>query len=258
MGWKGESRRHSLSRKGIKTAGKPNLNTRLQKKFGRPKENIEEIVRGEIQDLISFNGLSAKIIDVKLWGSYLKGKETSESDLDFLLEFEGEEREDDMFNFINNDENRIYLEGVPVDVNPIKAEKSGTIKEFLARGETIEFDRDKRIPQLYSAREWDKQTLRKEGFSEESAGFGESATVLFVDGNPVLAFSELDGAIDGFSIQKNYRNKGMATQVIKAWLQDEGQLEFLDVNQKMLQVLKRSGKIIKEDNGNVIVQKGDM
>lgn len=137
MTWKGESRRHSLSRKGIKTAGKPNLNARLQKKFGRPKENIEDIIRNEIQDIISFNDLDAKIIDVKLWGSYLKGKETSESDLDFLLEYEGEEREDDMFNVINDEENKIYLEGVPVDVNPIKAEKSGTIKEFLARGEMI-------------------------------------------------------------------------------------------------------------------------
>jgi len=77
------------------------------------------------------NSFDATVLDVKMWGSFLKGNEYEGSDLDFLLEYEGSEREDDMFNLLNNEDNRLYFEGVSVDINPIRLDKSGTIDEML-------------------------------------------------------------------------------------------------------------------------------
>jgi len=70
------------------------------------------------------------IVGIKLYGSYLTAAETSESDIDILVEYEGTMREDDAFNMLH--EATMYYDGRIIDINPIKAEKSGTIEEYLA------------------------------------------------------------------------------------------------------------------------------
>lgn len=148
-GWKGESRRHSLARKGIKTAKgispQDNLDERLVKSIGFTRTEMEDWVRKYAQDLIEEQGLDAEIIDVKIYGSYTKGKETSQSDIDFLLEYEGSEREDDMFNALNDVEDKLCFNGIVVDINPIKAEKSGTREEFMRSSGQLKIKLNKRI-----------------------------------------------------------------------------------------------------------------
>lgn len=69
--------------------------------------------------------------EYRLYGSQVNGNATEESDLDILLEYEGTVREDDVFNILH--EHEIQLNGIVVDVNPIKAECSGTIEDYLLR-----------------------------------------------------------------------------------------------------------------------------
>lgn len=73
------------------------------------------------------------IVGACIIGSYMRGEQTDDSDLDVLVEYKGDVREDDLFNLINDEENKIYIYGVEVDVNPITEEKSGTIAQFEAR-----------------------------------------------------------------------------------------------------------------------------
>ena len=47
------------------------------------------------------------------------------------FEYKGSAREDTVFNVLHD--TPIYLQGIVVDINPIKAECSGTIEEYLKR-----------------------------------------------------------------------------------------------------------------------------
>lgn len=65
------------------------------------------------------------------YGSRVNGHADDNSDLDILFEYEGTAREDDVFNTLHI--NAMKVQGILVDVNPIKAECSGTIEEYLQR-----------------------------------------------------------------------------------------------------------------------------
>ena len=74
------------------------------------------------------------ISGIKLVGSRIVGNFKNTSDLDVLMEYKGELREDVVFNILNS--SPMMFEDtdwntVEVDINPIKAEKTGTIDEWL-------------------------------------------------------------------------------------------------------------------------------
>jgi len=101
--------------------------------------DIKDLVEGHISQLRADNelvGLNFEIVDMAITGSRSAGVARTESDLDVLLEFKGEAREDDLFNAFSR--TPLEINGVTVDINPIKAEKSGTIAEYRAATEKRE------------------------------------------------------------------------------------------------------------------------
>ena len=93
------------------------------------KEVIDSIL--DIMNEAGYSDSEFSMKEYRIYGSQANGKATEESDLDILLEYEGTAREDDVFNTLH--EHEIQLNGVVVDVNPIKAECSGTIEDYLSR-----------------------------------------------------------------------------------------------------------------------------
>lgn len=84
-------------------------------------EEIVDLVRDFINDKLEDNGyLSDNIIvkDIKLYGSRLRGQSRDGSDLDAVIQYEGDIREDDFFDILNDDP--MYIDNVVVDINPIK------------------------------------------------------------------------------------------------------------------------------------------
>lgn len=75
------------------------------------------------------NDFDASIRGVILSGSRCRGLEKPHSDLDVVVEYIGEEREDDMFNLFHED--KFSIGGIKVDINPITAYKTGTLEEYL-------------------------------------------------------------------------------------------------------------------------------
>lgn len=71
------------------------------------------------------------IVDLCAYGSRTNGRADKDLDLDILLEYKGSAREDTVFNILHD--TPIFLQGIVVDINPIKAECSGTIEEYLRR-----------------------------------------------------------------------------------------------------------------------------
>jgi hypothetical protein len=55
--------------------------------------------------------------------------ERDDSDLDVVVEFSGNEREDDLFNALHEDE--FFIGDVKVDINPITEERTGTLETYL-------------------------------------------------------------------------------------------------------------------------------
>ena len=90
------------------------------------KEQISRIIRDEF-----FGKDEFELVDMAFYGSRISGKACIDSDLDVLVEYKGTAREDTIFDVLA--EQKLMLEGVCLDINPIKKEKSGTIVDYLER-----------------------------------------------------------------------------------------------------------------------------
>lgn len=96
------------------------------------RKEIKGITRGYIQEKLEENDLyDVEINDLEIIGSRNRGTAKENSDLDIVVEYTGDIREDDLFNILN--EEPMYIDGVQVDINPINEYDSGTLKEFMER-----------------------------------------------------------------------------------------------------------------------------
>ncbi len=91
--------------------------------------HIEEIVAEYINTKLYEYDFDATIRDVVLSGSRCRGLERNGSDLDVVVEFFGNEREDDLYNLLHED--KFSIGGIRVDINPITEFKTGTLEEYL-------------------------------------------------------------------------------------------------------------------------------
>ena len=98
-----------------------------------------------------------------------------------------------------------------------------------------------------------KSTLLKMGFGPEAMGFGESASVKFIDGKPVIAFSFMDESLAGFSVAKDFRQQGVGTKWLEDYMKDEGgKFTVDDPNKDMLKLLNKVGNVSKPDGAGVV------
>ena len=100
---------------------------------GQNAGEIEQIVWDYIDSKTQENALDVQIEDVVLTGSRSRGLEQSGSDLEIVVEYKGSEREDNFFDVLHED--NLTIGGIPVDINPIKEGKSGTLQTYLPQAE---------------------------------------------------------------------------------------------------------------------------
>ena len=119
-------------------------------------DEIIDITKNHIESILEEYGEYAEIVAVRPYGSRAKGTAKSGSDLDIVVQYEGDIREDDMFNMLNDEDGKLYIDGIEVDINPIKADDSGTVEEYFNRVydfdkySTKYSDRDSYAPTFYS------------------------------------------------------------------------------------------------------------
>lgn len=89
------------------------------------------LAKDYLQEKITAYDLDAQIVDAIIAGSRGRGEETVESDIDIVVEFQGSIREDFLFNVAHEDE--FLIGDVLLDINPIKKEKSGTLKDYIEK-----------------------------------------------------------------------------------------------------------------------------
>lgn len=94
---------------------------------------LEKLIVGTdmAEDIKVINGL-------EIHGSRGRGTARPDSDLDVVMEYEGEAKEDAIFNILNEDP--MYFDGIKIDVNPIRSEQTGTLEENMVKSHN--YDRD--------------------------------------------------------------------------------------------------------------------
>lgn len=94
---------------------------------------IIDLIHDFINETLNDNGYSSddiQINSIKLHGSRLRGQARDDSDLDAVVEYDGDIDEDDLFNMLHEDP--LYIEDVEVDINPLNADEND-IDEYMAK-----------------------------------------------------------------------------------------------------------------------------
>ena len=105
------------------------------------RDEIKQIATDYIKTAFLYSDVNATIKDMEIIGSRNRGTANENSDLDIVVELDGEDlREDDLFNVLNDDEEPLEINGIRVDFNPIVSYRSGTLEEFMERSN--QYDQD--------------------------------------------------------------------------------------------------------------------
>lgn len=91
------------------------------------------MAKEHIQSVLAENNIDASIINIALTGSRSRGLENESSDIDIVVEYKGDVREDFLFNILH--ESNFSIAGIPVDINPITESQTGTLKDYLPKVE---------------------------------------------------------------------------------------------------------------------------
>ncbi len=100
---------------------------------GMSASGVENVICEYVSEKLKEKGLDVTIVDVAIIGSRCRGVEGKHSDLDVVLEYKGDMREDDLFQLLHEDS--FQLDGVVVDINPITEGKSGTLASYLPKAQ---------------------------------------------------------------------------------------------------------------------------
>ena len=92
---------------------------------------IAEAIRADLELICREYEIPVTLKNIVVYGSRSKGYEHEDSDLDILVEYKGDFREDELFALFHDSEESLQYHGIPVDVNPIRAEESGTTETYL-------------------------------------------------------------------------------------------------------------------------------
>lgn len=120
------------------------------------KRSLKYHILDEITEkfVIGFEGDEiTRVNDLEIHGSRGRGTARPDSDLDVVVEYEGSLREDDAFNFLNEDP--LIYNGIKVDVNPIRKQETGTLQDYMVK-----------------SRKYDQQILKQLG--EDNANKAEA------------------------------------------------------------------------------------
>lgn len=108
---------------------------------GYSRDEIKGIVTDHINDVMRDYDIDAEIIGMDIHGSRNRHDARPDSDLDVVVEYSGDIREDDMFNALNGEEDALSIEGIKVDINPIRKEETGDLQDYMKQSE--EYDKEK-------------------------------------------------------------------------------------------------------------------
>lgn len=125
-------------------------------------DDIKQLSRSYIQEKLEENNLyNVNIKDIAIHGSRGRGTSRVDSDLDVVVEYKGDVREDTLFDILN--EEHLEIDGIQVDINPITEDGTGTLKDYMARSDEYDKEVLAKVSQL-------KYSLSDKGTLQDSNG----------------------------------------------------------------------------------------
>lgn len=155
--------------------------TRIQKiqginrTYNQIKTELIDYIEYKIQewndDIAYSDDEKIKLVAVELYGSRLRNQARDISDLDCVFEYSAENvNEDDLFNFINEDE--YTINGIRVDFNPINKNKSGDMETYMKKSNDYDYEKSTSVKEAL-------KTLTEAGYIVEDfkSKLGKVATI---------------------------------------------------------------------------------
>ena len=110
---------------------------------GYSETELKDMFRGDVEAMLEEAGIEdITIDDIAIHGSRARGTAKPHSDLDVVVAYSGDLREDDFFNLLHEEPHEIN--GITIDFNPIREEESGSLKEYMQRSKAYDEQQLKR------------------------------------------------------------------------------------------------------------------
>lgn len=109
------------------------INIFLKESLSKSEENdLLEYTEKVILNIISECDLQIEIKELWFHGSRARGDNRPDSDYDIVLYYEGNEREDDVFNIMHDQdyEDQLKWNDCDIDINPIRDQETGSLKKY--------------------------------------------------------------------------------------------------------------------------------
>lgn len=97
--------------------------------------DIIEYISPIIEDIINECDLNVEILDYYVHGSRVFGNPREDSDIDVVLYYKGDIKEDALFNILHDEEyeDQFIYDDIIIDVNPIRDEETGSLKDYIKK-----------------------------------------------------------------------------------------------------------------------------
>lgn len=95
-------------------------------------DDIIDYIQYQLEEIIQDNELDIEIIELYVHGSRINGNPRKDSDLDIVLYYKGNMKEDTLFNILHDDEyeDNFTYDGIYIDINPIRDQETGSLKKY--------------------------------------------------------------------------------------------------------------------------------
>lgn len=112
---------------------KEKTDARFHKIDSYDAHQIEQMVEEFVMEQLYEYDINYNLIGIAITGSRSRGLERADSDLDVVIEFNTDIKEYVLFNILH--EEPFSIGGIPVDINPIRKEKTGDLENYLHNAE---------------------------------------------------------------------------------------------------------------------------
>ncbi len=186
------------------------IDKNLKENFDMSADDLTDMVKADIENILQEADVSPEEFnfeDIRVYGSYTKGKNKETSDLDFIVQYTGTMKEDAAFNLLHDEDLTIEDKNgrtVTIDINPINRELSGTIDEHIGQ-EGVEYYQSvdtagtNNSAEISAAKkEWEEKGTDSKYFKK---WFGDSK-VVDESGEPLVVYHGTNAQFDTFSYDK--------------------------------------------------------
>ena len=208
---------------------------------------VENIVKDFVQRVFEENGVDAQIHGAAVTGSRSRGLEkVDSSDVDVVIEIDSDLKEDALFNIIHGE--ALTLEGYTIDINPIKADETGTLETYLPTAEAYltEKAQHRKLSDLDTAKQHIADYLDREfGESAEFSGISQLSLAYAVDEEhnlPIQVYADLE------QFKLTFEYDGMVVR-------DEQYNSLAEMNENALSVLDYNDLVsLSDDEISSVIQ----